>query len=78
MRTTSMTRTLVCTIALLLAGWLVRAQAPAAQTVLLWPPGAPGALGNDDADKPSLEIFPAPAASKVPTAVIVFPGGGYI
>lgn len=72
-----MIRTFACTIALILAGTLARAQAPAAQTVLLWPAGAPGALGNDDADKPSLEVFPAPAAGKISTAVIVCPGGGY-
>jgi len=44
---------------------------------LLWENGAPGALGNDDSDKPTLTIYLAlnPAASR--TAVIVFPGGGY-
>jgi acetyl esterase/lipase len=47
------------------------------RTVMLWPAGAPGALGNLDEDKPSLTIFPASGAERVPTAVIVFPGGGY-
>jgi acetyl esterase/lipase len=47
------------------------------RTVVLWPDGAPGALGNEDADKPSLTIFPASGEGKVPTTVIVFPGGGY-
>jgi acetyl esterase/lipase len=42
---------------------------------LLWPNGAPGATGHDDADQPSL--IPFPAKSPNGTAVIVCPGGGY-
>ena len=47
------------------------------QTIPLWENGAPGALGSDDSDKPTLTIYLAlnPAVSQ--TAVIVFPGGGY-
>ena len=42
---------------------------------LLWPSGAPGALGQEDVDKPSLTPYlPAQANGK---AVVVFPGGGY-
>ncbi len=46
------------------------------ETMLLWPDGAPGALGNDDVDRPSLTIF---RATRQPsgTAVIVAPGGSY-
>ena len=44
---------------------------------LLWPAGAPGASGTEDADKPSLTIYAAPEKSAVATGVIVFPGGGY-
>jgi acetyl esterase/lipase len=44
---------------------------------LLWPEGAPEALGSEDADKPSLTIHLPPAASAVGTAVLVCPGGGY-
>lgn len=43
---------------------------------LLWPDGAPGAVGTTDADKPRLEIFGAPGAGPH-TAVIVCPGGSY-
>jgi acetyl esterase/lipase len=47
------------------------------QTIPLWENGAPGALGSDDSDKPTLTVYQAlnPAVSQ--TAVIVFPGGGY-
>ena len=44
---------------------------------LLWPGGAPGAVGTDDADKPNLTIYPAPEAAATKTGVIVCPGGGY-
>ena len=45
--------------------------------VLLWPDGAPGAVGNEDADQPSL-LIRLPAATKATGAgVVVCPGGGY-
>jgi acetyl esterase/lipase len=53
------------------------AQTAAPSNILLWPQGAPGALGNTETDIPLLEPFPAPGPIKVPTAVIVCPGGGY-
>jgi acetyl esterase/lipase len=63
-------------VALLPLSLLAQPQKP--QTVLLWPDGAPGALGDQDADKPSLTIYPASGMWKVPTAVVVCPGGGYV
>lgn len=47
------------------------------QTIPLWEKGAPGALGTDDTDKPTLTIYLAlhPGVSR--TAVIIFPGGSY-
>ncbi len=53
---------------------IARAQAPPAPE-LLWPNGAPGAIGKDDADQPALTPFPAKSPNG--TAVIVCPGGGY-
>jgi acetyl esterase/lipase len=44
---------------------------------LLWPNGAPGALGDTDADKPSLTPYVVPEGRGTGTAVIVCPGGGY-
>src|SRR4051812_24502451 len=46
-------------------------------TELLWPQGAPGALGEDDTDKPSLTTYLANPAKAVATGIIVCPGGGY-
>lgn len=53
----------------------VMPEMPAPQ--LLWPEGAPGAVGTDDADKPALWVFLPPAEKAVGTAVVVCPGGGY-
>ena len=51
---------------------------PERSTDLLWPMGAPGAKGTADADKPSLTLFPAPVKGRVPTGIIVCPGGSYL
>ena len=54
------------------------------RVVVLWPDGAPGALGTKDIDEPKLYIFPAKVAPTERTAlrsprtgVIVMPGGAY-
>jgi len=44
---------------------------------LLWSQGAPGALGDTDADRPALRIYPPPEGKVAATAVVVCPGGGY-
>ncbi len=52
---------------------------PAAEaTILLWPEGAPGAVGNEDLDKPTLTLFPAGGPNATGTAVVICPGGGYV
>lgn len=43
----------------------------------LWPAGAPGAVGEEDRDKPAISIYLPPAEQAVGTAVVVCPGGGY-
>lgn len=53
----------------------VRAEAGA--PVLLWPDGAPGALGSEDKDRPTLTPYPADPARATGAAVVVCPGGGY-
>lgn len=63
----------------LLAGVLL-AQAPSNSPKgdLLWPDGAPGALGAEDSDKPTLAPYLVPQGRGTGTAVIVCPGGGYV
>jgi acetyl esterase/lipase len=54
------------------------AGAGAPQTIPLWPQGAPGALGTDAADEPTITVYPAPPNGSGPAAaVVVCPGGGY-
>ncbi|HET8636317.1 MAG TPA: alpha/beta hydrolase [Acidobacteriaceae bacterium] len=45
-------------------------------TVFLWPNGAPGALGNSEADKPRMYVF-LPEKRSTSAAILVIPGGGY-
>ena len=71
-------------VVLLAAGRLAHAQTPTAppivqepQTILLWPGGAPGALGQEDRDKPAITIYMPPNTTGPLTAVIIAPGGSY-
>jgi acetyl esterase/lipase len=48
-----------------------------ASVEVLWPAGAPGALGTEEDDKPKLYCYPA-AGDGPHAAVVVLPGGGYI
>lgn len=45
------------------------------EPVLLWPDGAPGAVGNELGDKPSIRIYPAEKPNGA--AIVICPGGGY-
>lgn len=78
---TSKRRTLPCAlipIALFLAHSLIaQTKAGEHQVVLLWPQGAPGAVGTDDADRPSLTLYSLPRGPLARSAVVVCPGGGY-
>src|SRR5262249_47515208 len=56
---------------------LAAAQVNAPKVELLWPKGAPGAAGTEDADKPTLTIYLPPADKANGAAVVVCPGGGY-
>lgn len=47
------------------------------QTILLWPDGAPGALGKEDHDQPSLTIYLPPKGKATGAAMVICPGGGY-
>ncbi|MBA4015894.1 MAG: alpha/beta hydrolase [Pirellula sp.] len=47
------------------------------EKLLLWPEGAPGALGTAPVDTPWIWLYPAPAETATGAAVVVCPGGGY-
>jgi acetyl esterase/lipase len=44
--------------------------------MLLWPNGAPGAVGDADDDQPTITAY-IPASNPTKTAVVIAPGGGY-
>jgi acetyl esterase/lipase len=48
-----------------------------APAVLLWPDGAPGALGNEAKDQPTLTPYLPEPSLATGAAIVVCPGGGY-
>lgn len=60
---------------LFLLGFVLASALTAQTTELLYPQGAPGAVGEEDRDKPSLTRYLAPNPNGA--AVLVCPGGGY-
>lgn len=63
----------VCVSVLLVAA----ASAQRYETELLWPAGAPGALGADPKDQPRITVHLPEQDKATGTAVVVNPGGGY-
>ncbi len=57
----------------------VWAQSSASEPKLevLWPDGAPGAVGQEDQDQPTLQIYLPLASKATGAAIVVCPGGGY-
>ena len=53
--------------------WITAYSEQTADTLLLWPDGAPHALGVEDKDKPVLLRYPAHGDA----AIVLCPGGGY-
>ncbi|HTD96173.1 MAG TPA: hypothetical protein VK627_04570, partial [Edaphobacter sp.] len=48
-------------------------QGGAGRTMLLWPAGAPEALGDEDVDKPTLTVFLPVAPNPTKSGVVVAP-----
>ena len=63
----------------LIATMMIAAAFGAAQpkTEMLYPGTVPGAVGEEELDKPTLTIWVADPAKAVGTGVVVCPGGGY-
>jgi acetyl esterase/lipase len=53
------------------------AQGRAEDSFPLWPQGAPGALGKEEKDIPTLTVFAPPADQATGAAMVICPGGGY-
>jgi acetyl esterase/lipase len=56
---------------------LPAAAAPEPSTFPLWPDGAPGAVGKEAADIPSITVYLPDAAKATGASVVICPGGGY-
>jgi acetyl esterase/lipase len=69
-------RTTIAALFILL-GTTSAAFAAGPEPILLWPNGAPEAVGADDADRPTLRIYLPPADRATGAGVVICPGGGY-
>lgn len=47
------------------------------EKILLWPDGAPNALGTEDKDKPNIALWVPEKDKATGVAILVCPGGGY-
>jgi acetyl esterase/lipase len=60
-----------------LVGCCALVQAQPTNSFPLWPDGAPGALGTDEKDIPTLTPFWPEPAKATGAAIVICPGGGY-
>jgi len=58
-----------------LSGTIASAAEPTVH--LLWPDGAPGAIGDEAKDKPQVTVYQPEADANTGCAVVICPGGGY-
>jgi acetyl esterase/lipase len=69
---------MVAGVSLLLTTALPGQGQPANESVLpLWPDGAPGALGHEPKDIPTLTVYFPDAGTATGAAMVICPGGGY-
>jgi acetyl esterase/lipase len=66
---------IIATIAF--SSWLAATQAQPTNAFPLWPDGAPGALGHEDKDIPTLTAFLPKPADASGAAIVICPGGAY-
>src|SRR5205085_6105969 len=55
----------------------IQADAQTNQPIKLWPDAAPGAIGQEPADVPTITPYLPPRERATGAAVVVCPGGGY-
>jgi acetyl esterase/lipase len=60
-----------------LAALQIAAQAAMREPISIWPDGAPGALGTDEKDVPTLTPYLPDPVVATGSAVVICPGGGY-
>lgn len=67
----------VCLFTIVLCGWITMTHAQPTNSFPLWPGDAPGALGKEPKDIPTLTPFLPSPDKATGAAIIIFPGGGY-
>src|SRR5262245_60234534 len=67
----------ICFLTLALLGFSALVQAQPTNSFPLWPDGAPGALGKEPKDIPTLTPFYPDPDKATGAAIIICPGGGY-
>ena len=78
MRIVSMLHGCLCLIVALAAtGGEAHGQGLGSEPILLWPDGAPGAVGEEPVDKPTVQLMLAPEEDNTGAMVVICPGGGY-
>ncbi len=70
-------RRLHLSLMLMLVSWAPFANAAPEDPIILWPAGAPGAVGHGPTDIPTLTPYLPPKEKATGAAVIICPGGGY-
>ena len=71
---------LACLLLLWCLGFLQRLDAQDARrplSIVLWPSGAPGALGTESADVPTITMYPPLPGTATGAAIVICPGGAY-
>lgn len=61
----------------MLLGCATMTHAQTTNSFPLWPDGAPGALGTNAADVPTLTVYLPDTTNATRAAMVIFPGGGY-
>lgn len=77
MRSTRGIRQVQPLLMLFLFSWALSVNAAPETPIVLWPAGAPGAVGTAPTDIPTLTPYLAPKEKATGAAIIVCPGGGY-
>ena len=70
-------RMLLPCVLLLLITSTANAQNIGPEPTLLWPDGAPGAVGKDEGDTPTVRVYLPPKERATGAGVVICPGGGY-
>lgn len=70
-------KTVASVFASLVVSMILVVRTQSQESIPLWPDGAPGALGKEDKDIPTLTLYLPDPAAATGASIVVCPGGGY-